>query len=182
MNKKVIAVLLAVLLAASLSARGGRDSGDGRVEITYWLSAPRTAVPSLILIAVWGCGNLIVIFLAGLQSVSPVYHDAAKIDGANAFQRFRHITIPLMTPIIFYNFLMSVITQLQVFVPTYAITRRTPSESATLFLVYLLYREGFQNNNFGYAAAISFIFFIMIAVITVLIFRFSKNFIFYEGK
>jgi multiple sugar transport system permease protein len=149
---------------------------------SQWLSAPQTAVPSLILIAVWGCGNLIVIFLAGLQSVSPVYHEAAKIDGASAFQRFRHITIPLMTPIIFYNFLMSVITQLQAFVPTYAITRRTPSESATLFLVYLLYREGFQNNNFGYASAISFIFFIMIAIITALIFRFSKSFIFYEGK
>ncbi len=146
-----------------------------------WLYLPRTAVPSLIVIATWGAGNLIVIFLAGLQNVPQVYHEAAKIDGAGALSRFRHITIPMMTPVLFFNFLMSVITQLQVFVPAYAITKGGPSD-ATMFLVYLIYREGFTQNNFGYASAMSFVFFLMVVVITVLIFRFSKNMIFYEGK
>ena len=152
-----------------------------KLPTSLWVYHPQTAVLSLILIAVWGAGNLIVIFLAGLQNIPSVYHEAAKIDGANAARRFRHITIPMMTPIIFFNFLMSVITQLQVFVPAYSITQGRPSNS-TLFLVYLVYREGFTNNNFGYASAMSFIFFLIVAVVTVLIFRFSKNMIFYEGK
>lgn len=146
-----------------------------------WLYQTSTAIPSLIVISVWGAGNLIVIFLAGLQNVPVVYHEAAKIDGANVFHCFRHITIPMMTSIIFFNFLMSVITQLQVFVPAYAITKGGPS-NATMFLVYLIYREGFTNNNFGYASAMSFVFFLMIIIITAIIFRGSKNMIFYEGK
>jgi len=152
-----------------------------KLPTSMWLYHPRTAVPSLILIASWGAGNLIVIFLAGLQNVPTVYHEAAKIDGAHAIQRFRHVTIPMMTPIIFFNFLMSVITQLQVFVPAYSITRGGPSNS-TMFLVYLIYREGFTHNNFGYASALSFVFFLMVVVITILIFRFSENMIFYEGR
>jgi multiple sugar transport system permease protein len=151
------------------------------LSASKWLSAPATALPSLILIAVWGSGNLIVIFLAGLQNVPAVYHEAAKIDGANALRRFQHITFPMMTPVLFFNFLISVITQLQAFVPAYSITKGGPSD-ATLFLVYLIYREGFTHNNFGYASALSFIFFLLVAVITALIFRFSKNMIFYEGK
>jgi len=148
---------------------------------SMWIYHPQTAVPSLILVAVWGSGNLIVIFLAGLQNVPAVYHEAAKIDGAHAGHRFRHITIPMMTPVIFFNFLMSVVTQLQIFVPAYAITRGGPSDS-TLFLVFLIYREGFRHNNFGYSNALAFVFFLMVVVITILIFRFSKNMIFYEGK
>lgn len=146
-----------------------------------WLYQPATTVPSLIIIAVWGAGNLIVIFLAGLQNVPKVYHEAAKIDGANSLHRFRHITIPMMTPIIFFNFLMCTVTQLQVFVPSYTITKGGPS-NASMFLVYLIYREGFTHSNLGYASALSFIFFLMVVVITLLIFRFSKNMIFYEGK
>ncbi|GHU70452.1 sugar ABC transporter permease [Clostridia bacterium] len=151
------------------------------IPASKWLSAPATALPSLILIAVWGSGNLIVIFLAGLQNVPAVYHEAAKIDGANAIHRFVHITIPMMTPVLFFNFLISVVTQLQTFVPAYSITKGGPSD-ATMFLVYLIYREGFTHNAFGYSSALSFVFFILVAIITMLIFRFSNSMIFYEGK
>jgi multiple sugar transport system permease protein len=151
------------------------------IPASKWLSHPASAVNSLILVATWGSGNLIVIFLAGLQNVPAVYHEAAKIDGANSLRRFYHITVPMMTPIIFFNFLMSMVVQLQVFVPAFSITNGGPSE-ATMFLVYRIQQEGFRFNNFGYASAISFIFFLMVVVITAFIFRFSKNMIFYEGK
>ena len=95
---------------------------------------------------VWGMGSMIVIFLAGLQNVPKSYLEAVEIDGGNAWHKFRHITIPMMTPIIFFNFLMSMITNLQVFVPAYALTQGGPS-GKTLFMVYLIYREGFMRNN-----------------------------------
>ncbi len=151
------------------------------LQKSMWLYSERTSVPSLVLMAVWTSGNLVVIFLAGLQNVPRVYHEAAEIDGANPVQRFIHITVPMMTPIIFYNFLISVITAMQVFVPAFSLTNGGPNNS-TLFMVYLIYREGFMRNNFGYASSISFIFFIFIALITGLIFGSSNKWMFYEGK
>ena len=119
-----------------------------------WLQSGPTAVPSIIVMAVWGMGSMIVIFLAGLQNVPRAYLEAVEIDGGNTWHKFRHITIPLMTPIIFYNFLMSMISNLQVFVPAYALTRGEPS-GKTLFMVFLIYREGFIHNGFGHASALS---------------------------
>jgi multiple sugar transport system permease protein len=137
-------------------------------------------VPSLAVIAVWLAGNLIVIFLAGLQNVPKVYHDAAEIDGANAWQRFLHVTIPCMTPIIFYNLLMALITNMQIVVPALALTNGGPGTSST-FITYLMYRYAFISNQIGYAGAISFIFFVIIAVFTAILFATSKSWIFYEG-
>ena len=99
--------------------------------------------------------------------------EAVEIDGGNTWHKFRHITVPMMTPIIFFNFLMSLITNLQVFVPAYALTRGGPGDS-TLFMVYLIFREGFMRNSMGYASALSLIFFVFIALLTVLIFRTSN--------
>jgi multiple sugar transport system permease protein len=146
-----------------------------------WLQDERFATPSLIVMAVWGCGSLIVIFLAGLQNVPKSYLEAVEMDGGNAWHKFRHITIPMMTPIIFFNFLMSMISNLQVFVPAYALTQGGPSDS-TLYMVYLMYREGFMRNNFGHASALSLIFFIFIAFLTALFFATSRRWIYYEGE
>ncbi|MDR3174507.1 MAG: sugar ABC transporter permease [Treponema sp.] len=148
---------------------------------SMWIFGERTAIPSMWLMGIWTSGNLVIIFLAGLQNVPQVYHEAAEIDGANAFRRFIHITIPMMTPIIFYNFLMSVIGSMQAFTQAFVLTSGGPN-NATLFTVFLIYREGFRNNNFGYAGAISFVFFIIIGLITALIFKTSNGLIFYEGK
>ena len=148
---------------------------------SLFLQGEKTVVPSLIFIAVWTCGNLIVIFLAGIQNVPRAYLEAVEIDGGNAWHKFRHVTIPMMTPIIFFNFLMCMITNLQVFVPAQALTRGGPNDSS-LFIVYLIYREGFMKNNFGYASSISLIFFIFIAILTGLIFKASNKVVFYEGK
>ena len=137
-------------------------------------------LPSLAVISVWLSGNLIVIFLAGLQNVPRVYHEAAEIDGANGFQRFLHVTLPCMSPIIFYNLLMSLITNLQIINPALALTNGGPGTSST-FISFLMYRYAFKDNQMGYASAISFIFFIIIALFTAVVFATSKKWVFYEG-
>ncbi len=138
-------------------------------------------VPSLALIAVWLSGNLIVIFLAGLQNVPRVYHEAAEMDGANGWQRLRNVTLPCMTPIIFYNLLMSLITNLQVVTPALSLTSGGPGNSSR-FMTYLMYDQAFVNNKLGYACAVSFLIFAIIAVFTVVLFGTSKSWIFYEGS
>lgn len=145
-----------------------------------FIANSKLVVPSLALISVWLAGNLIVIFLAGLQNVPQIYHEAAEIDGANSWQRFRHITVPCMTPIIFYNLLMSLITNMQIVVPALSLTDGGPGNSS-MFMTYLMYRYAFKSNQMGYACAISFIFFIIIAIFTGILFATSKAWIFYEG-
>lgn len=145
-----------------------------------FIADSKYVIPSLALIAVWLSGNLIVIFLAGLQNVPRVYHEAAEIDGANSWQRFCNITLPCMTPIIFYNLLMSLITNMQVVTPALALTNGGPGNSSR-FMTYLMYDQAFINNRMGYACAISFVFFIIIAVFTAILFATSKSWIFYEG-
>ncbi|MCE5342090.1 MAG: sugar ABC transporter permease [Eubacteriales bacterium] len=146
-----------------------------------FLADSKFIIPSLAVIAVWACGNLIVIFLAGLGNVPRVYHEAAEIDGASGWQRFINITIPCMTPIIFYNLLMSLIANMQVVVPSliYAGSNRTTYPEYT-FMSFMMYRTGFINNDMSYAAAISFIFFLLIGVFTLVLFATSKSWLFYE--
>ena len=150
------------------------------LEKSYFLAASSTAVPSLALISIWTCGNLIVIFLAGLQNVPRVYHEAAEIDGANSWQRFCNITIPCMTPIIFYNLLMSLVVNLQVVIPALAVTKGGPGKS-TMFMTYLMYQIGFRGRELGKAGAIAFVFFIVAAILAFILFSTSKKWIFYEG-
>ena len=147
---------------------------------SMFLSAANTALPSLAMIAVWTSGNLIVIFLAGLQNVPRVYHEAAEIDGANSWQRFWNITIPSMTPIIFYNLLMSLVVNLQVVVPALAVTKGGPGKS-TMFMTYLMYQTGFRGRELGEAGAIAFVFFIVAAILAFILFATSKSWIYNEG-
>lgn len=151
--------------------------GSGRI---MFLDSTQNITASLALIAVWLSGNLIVIFLAGLQNVPRTYHEAAEIDGANGWHRFWKITMPCMTPIIFYNLLMSLVTNLQVVTPALALTSGGPGNSTT-FISYLLYRYAFINNRLGYACAIAAVFFVLIAIFTGLLFGTSKSWIFYLG-
>jgi len=154
-------------------------SAAGQKKLLF-LADSNLVVPSLALIAVWLSGNLIVIFLAGLQNVPRVYHDAAEIDGANSFQRFRHVTLPCMTPIIFYNLLMALITNMQIVTPALVLTNGGPGNSSS-FITYLMYRYAFISNQLGYACSISFVFFLIIAIFTIILFITSKSWIFYEG-
>ena len=150
------------------------------INRVHFIADPKLVVPSLALIAVWQSGNLIVIFLAGLQNVPRVYYEAAEIDGANLLQRFWNVTIPSMSPIIFYNMLIAMITSLQVVTPALALTSGGPGNSS-MFLSYLMYRYAFVSNRLGYASAISFVFFVIVAVFTGILFVSSREWVFYEG-
>ena len=157
--------------------------GGTRVQ---FLANPSTIIPALAMIAVWTSGNLIVIKMAGLGNVPRVYQEAAEIDGANAWYRFWHITIPCMTPIIFYNVLMSLVTNMQVFVPSLIMTQGGGSGIGVMheqynLMAFILYREGFMRGQMGRASAISFILFVMIGVFTAILFATSKKWLFYEG-
>jgi len=145
-----------------------------------FLSDSSFVVPSLALISIWLSGNLIVIFLAGLQNVPRIYHEAAQIDGANYWERFLNVTLPFMSPIIFYNLLMSLITNMQIVTPALALTSGGPGNSS-MFMTYLMYTFAFRNNRIGYSCAISFVFFILIAIFTAILFASSKRWLFYMG-
>ena len=147
---------------------------------SYFMGKANSVIPTLAMIAVWGCGNLIVIFLAGLQNVPRVYHEAAEIDGANAWQRLWNVTMPCMTPIIFFNLMMSVVANLQIVVPALAVTKGGPGKS-TMFMTYLMYQSGFKNRELGKAGAIAFVFFIIAAILAAVLFSTSKGWIFNEG-
>lgn len=152
-------------------------TGGSRIK---FLDDSLMVTPSLALIAVWLSGNLIVIFLAGLQNVPRVYHEAAEVDGANGFQRLIHITIPCMTPIIFYNLLMSLVTNLQVITPALSLTKGGPG-TGSYYMCYMLYNKAFNSHQYGYGSAIAVILFILIAIFTAMLFSTSNGWIFYEG-
>ena len=154
-----------------------RLAGIGRV---MFIADSKWIVPSLALISVWLSGNLIVIFLAGLQNVPRVYHEAAEIDGANVWRRFIHITVPCMSPIIFYNLLMSLISNFQIVTPALVLTEGGPGNSSR-FLTYIMYQYAFKQSRLGYASAVSFIFFILVGIFTSILFATSKGWVFYEG-
>ena len=149
-------------------------------ERVHFLSSAETVIPSLVMIAIWACGNLIVIFLAGLQNVPRTYMEAAEVDGANFWHRFWRITIPCMTPIIFFNMLMSLVVNLQIVVPALAVTSGGPGK-ASMFMTYLLYHFGPRSGQYAIASAISFLFFVIAALLAAILFVTSKNWIFYEG-
>lgn len=146
-----------------------------------FIATPGGAVPALSIMAVWAAGNTMVIYLAGLQSVPRQLYEASEIDGGNAIQRFIHITIPLMTPIIFYNIIMAIIASMQTFTQAFIMTNGGP-DNATLFFSLLLYQTAFRFGQMGYAAAMSWILFIIIAALTLLVFRTSGKWVFYEHK
>ncbi|MBP7632844.1 sugar ABC transporter permease [Candidatus Ozemobacteraceae bacterium] len=132
-----------------------------------WLQDPFWAMPCIILMSVWkGLGYNVVIFLAGLQNIPKHLYEAARIDGANWLQQFRHITFPLLSPTTFFVFVMSTIGSFQVFSQIYMMTPRGGPLKSTMVIVYYLYQKAFEKFEFGYALAIAFVLFIMIFSMT----------------
>jgi multiple sugar transport system permease protein len=146
-----------------------------------WLSSPAWAKPSLVIMAMWVIGNTVIVYLAGLQDISKDYYEAADLDGANAWNRAMHITLPLLTPVIFFNLMMTIINTLQVFTLPYSLTQGTgkPADSLLFYSMYL-YNNAFSYMKMGYASAMAWILFIVIFVITMLVFRSSKRWVFYQ--
>lgn len=147
-----------------------------------WLQDNHWALPAFILMSLWGIGGgRMIIFLAGLQGISDEYYEAARIDGAGAWHQFRHITIPLITPTIFFNMVLGVIGAFQVFTAAYIMTNGGPN-NATLFYVLYLYRHAFEQFHMGYAAALAWVLFIVLFVFTLLQFKHSTRWVHYEGE
>lgn len=144
-----------------------------------WLGDPVWAKPAFILMSLWGIGGAMVIFLAGLQSIPDELYEAALVDGANQWHQFWHITVPLLSPTIFFNLIMGVIGSFQVFTQAYIMTSGGPLK-ATLFYVLYLYRYVFEYFKLGRAAAQAWILFIIVLVLTALQFRFVGSRVYYE--
>jgi len=144
-----------------------------------WLFDPALAKPAFILMSFWMIGRQMVIFIAGLGNIPPTLMEAASLDGAGSFRRLLSITIPLMSPLIFFNGIMAVINSFQTFIPAKIMTEGGP-ENSTLFAVLNIYNEGFQFFNMGFAAALAWEFFVVVLIFTVMQFYFSKKWVFYD--
>jgi multiple sugar transport system permease protein len=149
-----------------------------------WISNPDTALYSLVVLHVWTFGSSMVIFLAGLRQIPEQYYEAAALDGAGRWHQFRHVTVPLLTPIIFFNLVLQVINSFQSFTQAFVVSGGTggPSDS-TLFYSLYLYDEGFGRLHMGYASAMAWLLVVIVGVLTAINFYFSKRWVFYgDGK
>ncbi|WP_246309969.1 carbohydrate ABC transporter permease [Paenibacillus alginolyticus] len=148
-----------------------------------WIGSESWSKPSLILMSLWGTGQAVVIYLAGLQDIPQDYYDAAQVDGANAWQRTKTITLPLLTPVIFFNLIMGTIGALQNFVLPFTLSngQGTPANSMMFYVMYL-YMNGFGYLKMGYASAMAWILFLLVVMLTALIFVSQKRWVHYQGK
>ena len=144
-----------------------------------WLLDPRWSKPALIIMSLWGGGNAMIIYLAGLQGVPTHLYEAAKVDGANVFSRFWHVTVPMITPTIFYNLVMGFIGAFNVFTSAYVITAGGPVNS-TLFYMLYLYRRAFQDFRMGYASAMAWLLFAIILSLTLFQLLMARRWVYYE--
>ncbi|MEJ5197302.1 MAG: sugar ABC transporter permease [Anaerolineae bacterium] len=145
-----------------------------------WLFDVNLAKPAFIFMSFWMIGRQMVIFIAGLGNIPQSLYEAASIDGAGTFRRLLHITIPMMTPLIFYNMVIAIINSFQTFIPAKIMTDGGP-ENATLFVVLNIWQQGFQFFNMGYASALAWELFVIIVGFTIAQFYLSNKWVYYEA-
>lgn len=147
-----------------------------------WLDDAALVLPSLMVMAVWAAaGRNMIIYLSGLQGISNELYEASAIDGAGYWRQFFRITLPLLTPVIFFNLITGMIDTFKLFTQAYVMTEGGP-RNQSLFFTYYLFQKGFQQYQMGYASAMAVVVFIIIMVLTLLVFRWSKAWVFYEGE
>jgi multiple sugar transport system permease protein len=165
-------------LLDALGALLGRE-----IHPPNWLGDPAWAKPALLLAGAWTSGNAVVIFLAGLQDVPRHLHEAAQIDGAGVLGRFRHVTLPLLSPVIYFNVILCLIGSLQVFGLSFVIAGGADGpDRSLLFLATYVYRRAFDHWDMGYACAVGLVLFLIVLVITLVAHALSNRFTHYEGK
>jgi multiple sugar transport system permease protein len=180
----VPAVANAVLWAWLLNTEFGlvnwaiRELGGDKIK---WLQEPNWTMVSFIIMSMWGVGGSMIIFLAGLQGIPDIYYEAAEIDGAGRWAKMWNVTLPIMSPIIFFNLVIGFINSFQAFVSAYLITNGGPQNS-TLFLVLYIYRTAFQSLNMGYAATLSWLMFIILMILSFVVFRYIGSRVYYENQ
>lgn len=157
--------------------------GLGMENPPGWFADSNWAIPSLVLMRLWGAigGTQMIIFLAGLQGIPTELYDAASIDGANSWQSTRHVTIPMLTPTIFFNTVLGVIGAMQTFAAAFVATEGGPG-FATWFFALHIWKQAFDYFNMGYAAALAWFFAILIVILTLIQIRLSRRLVFYYGE
>ncbi|HET7169063.1 MAG TPA: sugar ABC transporter permease [Candidatus Limnocylindrales bacterium] len=146
-----------------------------------WVSNPVLAMPSIIAMSVWqGLGFNVIIFLAGLQAIPQEYYDAAAVDGAGRWARFRQVTLPLLTPTVFFTGILAFIGSFQVFDQVYVLARPGEPTKATITLVYYIYQRGFDQFKMGLAASASWVLFLIVAILTIVYFRSQRRWVHYQ--
>ncbi|MGI6374953.1 MAG: carbohydrate ABC transporter permease [Anaerolineae bacterium] len=146
-----------------------------------WLASPQWALPALAIMSLWGVGGGMILYLAGLQGVPTTLYDAAKVDGANGWHRFWKVTLPMISPVIFYNLVMGTIGTFQYFTNAYVMTDGGPNYATWFYNLYL-YRNAFYYSKMGYASALAWVLFLFVLLLTLLIFRSSAAWVYYEGQ
>jgi multiple sugar transport system permease protein len=148
-----------------------------------WLSSEVWAKPAIILILVWGTGGTMIIYLAGLQDIPVSLYEAAEIDGANDWAKFWHVTLPLMTPVIFFTLILGIIGTFQIFSQIFVLTDGMGGpQNSTLVYVMYLYRNAFNFFRMGYASALAWILFILILILTWVQFKWASRWVYYESE
>jgi multiple sugar transport system permease protein len=153
------------------------------IQGPQWLASLVWVKPSLILIGLWGSvgGSQMIVFLAGLQSIPTDLYEVAAIDGASKWHRFWHVTLPLLTPSIFFNLILGVIAGFRTFTAAYIATEGGPAYESLFFVLYLFF-NAFQYMNMGYASAMAWVLLVIVLALTALQFRLSKRWVYYEAN
>jgi multiple sugar transport system permease protein len=148
-----------------------------------WLGSSLWAKPSIVLMSLWGAvgGGTMLIFLAGLQGIPQELYEAAEIDGSDGWRKFRHVTLPMLSPTMFFNLVIGLISAFHVFTPAYIATEGGPSY-ATMFYVLYLFNRAFRFLQMGYASALAWLFVAMVLALVVLQFRLGTRWVYYEGE
>jgi len=151
------------------------------IQPQRWIADPFWAMPAIIAISVWqGLGTSTIIFLAGLQGVPQEYYDAASVDGAGRWRRFRNVTLPLITPSLFFTGILALISAFQIFDQVYVLARPGKPTDATITVVYWIYENGFNFFKMGYASAASWVLFGIVGVLTAIYFRSQRRWVHYQ--
>jgi multiple sugar transport system permease protein len=150
-------------------------------RVPLWVQSPLWTKMSVILLMVWGCGTMMLIFLAGLNNIPKELHEAAEVDGATGWQKFWKISFPLLTPYIFYNMVVGLISSLQIFEPIFVLYRdNQPVVSSTISMVYYLWQTSFSHFEIGYGSAISWVILVVILIFTLIQFRLQDRWVTYD--
>ncbi len=150
-------------------------------RVPLWVESPLWSKMSVVLLIVWACGTMMLIFLSGLNNIPKDYHEAAQVDGANGWKRFWKISFPLLSPYIFYNLVVGLIAMLQIFEPIFVLYRdNQPLVSSAISMVYYLWQSTFRQFEIGYGSAISWLILIIILVVTLIQFWMQKRWVNYD--
>jgi multiple sugar transport system permease protein len=177
-----VAVLWVALLNPDVGALNEVLRSLGFDDPPRWLESPRWAVPSVVLVGLWGIGGGAIIYLAGLQNIPAQLYEAALLDGAGAWQRFRYVTLPMLTPTLLFVLLTGLIDAFQVFDLAFVLSRGGQGGVGDSLMFYLinLWNEAFVNGEYGYASALAWVMVLAAAAVILAIFRTSGRWVYYE--